>query len=218
MIAIDDHSFNIYVNDHFFLPFAHRLPFNTSGLVTYTGDAGISFIDATFPAPAASAPPSSPPPPVDTRNAIYEVKNAKLPFLQPIKGACEPGTWFLIGAKMIDNRFDISLYQGPDPYENSRTNVAFHMEVYLNEKQIVRNSYQNGQWQREEREACLNGFPFFLNYDFNLILRVESNRYSIIVNDKHLFDFHHRVLPLSTVNHLHIHGGLQVTNVAIFKT
>jgi len=201
------------------------MPFNSIGLVTYEGDANIDNIEIQRPVTMDPIPPlpALVPPPytadpyenVSSDHVLYHITYPRLPYLLPIKCGLGPGMIVNIKARTLENRFDLGLYQGSNPYEDPNSDVAFHMEVYIKEMSIVRNSHQANQWRNAER--YLEHFPFFINSDFNMILRVESNRYMVSVNGKHLFDFYHRVLPLNTIDYLCIHGGLEISSICVMN-
>jgi galectin-9 len=223
-IIVEQTCYQIEINDRQFISFAHRIPFSNIGLVSYDGDATVDNLeiqrlvtmDQMMPLPALVPPPQTTDPyDCNSDHVLYHISYPRLPLLQPIKCGLEPGMIINITARALDNRFDLSLYQGSNPYEDPNADVAFHMEVYIKEMSIVRNSCQSNQWRSTER--YLEHFPFFVNCDFKMIIRIESNRYMVSVNGKHLFDFYHRVLPLNSIDHLCIHGGLEISSICVTK-
>lgn len=221
-ITVDQNCYQIEINDRQFISFPHRMPFNSTGLVSYEGDASVDNIeiqrpvtmDQMTPLPALVPPPQTDPyDNVSSDHVLYHISYPRLPFLLPIKTGLQPGMIVNITARTVDNRFDLGLFQGSNPYEDPNSDVAFHMEAYIKEMSIIRNSHQSNQWRSPER--YLEHFPFFVNSDFKLIIRVESNRFLISVNGKHLFDFYHRVLPLNSIDHFCIHGGLQISSICV---
>lgn len=220
-IVVDESCFNVEINDRHFVSLQHRVPFNQIGLVNYSGDASIDNVEVVKSAPPPYAMPPLLPAPSEgqfdtsTDRVLYNVPYPRLPLLQPIKCGLHPGMTITITARTRDNRFDVGLYQGPNPYEDPSSDVALHMEVYIKEMCVLRNSHQVGQWRNSEKH--LEQFPFFVNVEFRMIIRVESNRYMVSVNGRHLFDFYHRVLPLNTIDHLCIHGGLEIMSVCIMS-
>ena len=227
-ITVDNTCFQIQVNDRPFLSFAHRMPFNSIGLVKCDGDATIAnleiqtqvTLDQMQPMPALLPPPyqasaAEPDNDFGFDHVLYNITYPPLPCLQSIKCGLQPGMIITITARILDNRFDLGLYQGSNPYEDPVNDVAFHMEVYVKEMSIVRNSYQSNKWMQMER--YLEGFPFVPNSNFKLTIRIESNRYMVSANNRHLFDFYHRVLPLNTIDYLCIHGGLEIQTITVMN-
>jgi len=226
-VVVDITCFQIVVNDRPFLSFAHKMPFNTIGLISCEGDATVEHLevqkpvsmDQMRPMPSLVPPPqASAPNTADdfgSDHVLYHITYPQLPCLQPIKCGLNYGMIVSITARCVDNRFDLGLYQGSNPYEDPVNDVAFHMEVNVKEMSITRNSYQSNQWKASER--YLESFPFAVNSTFKLTLRVEANRYTLSVNNRHLFDFYHRVLPLTSIDNICIHGGLQVQTLTVMN-
>lgn len=226
-ISLDTTCFHILVNERPFITFAHKMPFTTIGLVSCDGEATIDNLEILTPVAMDQLSPMAPlvPPPQavcadpvsdsGTDHVLYNIAYPRLPLLQPIKCGLHPGMVIAITGQTLDNRFDLGLYQGANPYEDPVANVAFHMEVYIKEMSVVRNSYQSNQWMQAER--YLEGFPFAPNSNFRLKIKVESNRYVVSVNNRHLFDFYHRVLPLSTIDHLCIHGQVMIQTITVMN-
>ncbi|XP_054158258.1 galectin-9-like [Oppia nitens] len=154
-------------------------------------------------------------------HVLYNIQYPSLPLLQPIKCGLQPGMIVAITGRPLDcggggqNRFDFGLFQGPNPYEDPHRDVVFHSEVYMKEQSIVRNSYQQNEWRTQER--YLDHFPFQLNTVFRLTVRVEANRLMVAVNNRHVYDYYHRVLPLSTVDHICIHGSVEVQSLCVMN-
>ena len=226
-ILVDTTCFQILVNERPFITFAHKMPFNTIGLVSCDGEATVENFEVLASVAMDQLMPMQPlvPPPQAAAanpandfgqdHVLYDIKYPQLPLLQPIKCGLHPGMIIAITGQTLDNRFDIGLYQGSNPYQDPIANVAFHMEVYIKEMSVVRNSYQSNQWMQAER--YLEAFPFAPKSNFRLTIRVESNRYMVSVNNRHLFDFYHRVLPLSTIDYLCIHGQVMIQTITVMN-
>lgn len=229
VIEVEKNGYRIDVSGHPFTTFLHRLPFDSVGLLSYEGDFEVDNVQIQPPptevASIASAPafPLGPQPSSsfagnnnfeNVDHLLVDRKFPRLPLLLPIKGGLVPGMMLTLDGQLTGNRFDISLYQGSNPYGDPNSDVAFHMEVYLKEMAIVRNSHQSGGWQTAEKE--LTHFPFFgLGAAFTLVLRVEANRYQVSVGGRYLFDFYHRVGPLNSIDHLCIHGSAEITSLTL---
>lgn len=242
-IEVERQQYRVDVNGHQFTTFLHREPFESVGLLSYEGDFEVENVQIQPPSSAVTA--SGPVFPLgpqqsssssnvlsnqfeDVDHLIADRKFPRLPLLLPIKAGLVPGMIIAIDGQLTGNRFDLSLYQGSNPYGGSSSGggagssgggssndaVPFHMEVYLKEMTIIRNSYQAGAWQSPEKE--LTHFPFFgLGTAFRLVVRVEANRYQVSVGGRYLFDFYHRVTPLASVDHLCVHGALEVSSLQI---
>lgn len=200
-------QYRIDVNDNEFVTFIHRHSFESVGLLSYDGDFEVENIFIQPPPAMVSAPLA------EDSHVVKDLKWPKLPLLLPIKSGLQVGMIFAIDGRVTGNRFDISFYQGSNPYEDHNANVPFHMEIYMDSKAIVRNSNQLKQWCQPEKE--LTHFPFFGHSAFNMQIRVEGNRYQVIVGGRYVFDFYHRISALTTINHLCIHGGVEIHSLII---
>ncbi|KAH9418460.1 galectin-4-like [Dermatophagoides pteronyssinus] len=206
-IEAEPKQYRIDVNDNEFVTFIHRHPFESVGLLSYEGDFEVENIFIQ-PPPAMVSHPLA-----EDSHIVNDLKWPKLPLLLPINSGLQIGMIFTIDGRVTGNRFDISLYQGSNPYEDPNANVPFHMEIYMDSKAILRNSYQQKQWCQPEKE--LTHFPFFGHSAFNLQIRVEGNRYQVSVGGRYVYDFYHRISALSTINHLCIHGGVEIHSLII---
>lgn len=207
-IEAEKNQFRIDLNDNQFLTFIYRHPFETVGLLSYEGDFDVENIFIQPPAVKMTAPLLED----SNDHVIKDIKWPKLPLLLPIKSGLKAGIVFYIDGRVIGNRFDISFYQGPNPYEDPNANVPFHMEVYMDTKSIVRNSFQQGKWCQVEKE--LTHFPFF-GSPFNMQIKVEANRFQLVAGGRYVFDFYHRISAISTIDHFCIHGGVEIHSLTI---
>ena len=211
-IEVQPNQYQISVNNRDFLKFLHRHPYESVGLLSYEGDFEISNVQIQ-PYVSPDVPYIEPALLANNDHIINDLKFPRLPLLLPIKNGLTIGMMIHIDGRLTGNRFDVSFYQGSDPYGDPNSNVAFHMEVYLSERSIIRNSNQNKEWRTPESE--MTHFPFFGHSIFSMIIRVESNRYQVIVGGHYVFDFKHRITLLDTIDHLGIHGSVELTNVTI---
>lgn len=208
-IEAERNQFRIDINDNEFIAFIHRHPFENVGLLSYDGDFEVENIQLQPPPVVVSAPP----PPDGNDHVVTDLKWPKLPLLLPVKSGLQIGMIISINGRIIGNRFDLSFYQGSNPYEDPNANVPFHMEVYMDSKTIVRNSNQNKQWCQPEKE--LSHFPFFGLSAFEMQIRIEGNRYQVMVGNRFVFDFYHRISAISTIDHICIHGGVEIHSLMI---
>ncbi|KAI7697913.1 Galectin-9C [Sarcoptes scabiei] len=202
-------QFRIDVNGNEFVTFLHRNDFTEVGLLSFNGDFDVENIQIQQPQVIVSAPNAED----NNDHIITDLKWPKLPLLLPIKSGLQIGMSILIDGRILGNRFDLSFYQGSNPYDDPNANVPFHMEVYMDSKTIVRNSNEKKQWQQPEKE--LTHFPFFGHSAFRMLIRVESNRFQTIVGGRYIFDFYHRIGAISTIDHLCLHGNVEIHSLMI---
>ena len=225
-IIVEPTQYRIEVNGVLFVNYLHRQKLENVRLLSYEGDFELLELFVQPPPspagiqahllPSSSGQPSTSTLPEQqfTDDCVASLTFPKLPLLVPIKGGLRVGTNLNVQAKLVGNRFDISFYQGTNPYDDPDGIVAFHLEVYLEEKTIVRNSFRNGKWQKEER-GDLQFFPFFGHNQFSMQIFVEGNRFKVGVDGRHIFDFYHRTTPISNVDHLGVHGHLQIQQLQL---
>ena len=58
-------------------------------------------------------------------------------------------------------------------------------------------------------------FPFYFATTFVLAVRVEHNRFVIMLNDQYFGDFQHRVQPLNLIDMIKIWGDVSVSSVSL---
>lgn len=212
VIQVERNQYRIDVNGIQFVTFIHRHNYETVGLLSYEGDFDVTNVQIR-PPPISLQFPQQTNCYESADHVLHDIKFPRLPMLLPIKGGLKAGMVIQIDGQIIGNRFDVSLYQGSNPYDDPNNDVAFHMETYMNEMTIVRNSNQNNQWQMAERD--LTHFPFFGQSSFTISIRVEANRYQANVGGRYVFDFYHRIVPLNTVDHLCVHGSIEISSLVI---
>ncbi|KAH3828772.1 hypothetical protein DPMN_130755 [Dreissena polymorpha] len=76
---------------------------------------------------------------------------------------------------------------------------------------IVRNSKQNNNWQAEER--AVSYFPVAPNAFFEMSILVEQHCFKVAVNNNHLLEYKHILLPLDKFTFLRIDGDVRITQV-----
>lgn len=217
VIEVERNQYRVDVNGHQFVTFLHRHALESVGLLSYEGDFDVDNVQIQPPpqqAMEAMYPFGGPTSSYENNDhVLFDMKFPRLPMLLPLKPGLSPGMLISIDGRITGNRFDISLYQGSNPYGDPSSDVAFHLEVYMKEMLIVRNSNQNNQWLQPEKEVT--HFPFFGQSQFQMAIRVEANRFQVSVSGRYVFDFYHRVGPLHSIDHLCIHGAVEVSSLLI---
>lgn len=92
--------------------------------------------------------------------------------------------------------------------------VAFHFNPRFKENVIVWNTYQNGQWEDEERHG---NSPLKAGSDIMLNIVCESRGYRVFINDTEYSFYAHRLLPQS-ITHLRIKGLMTLCSVLYKST
>nr|AGH06131.1 galectin [Tegillarca granosa] len=170
------------------------------------------------PPPQPGFPPSQPayPPPggaYPTGGAMQPIYNPPVPFTTGISGGMYPGKMIFISGVSYPNasRFTVNLQCGP--YDAADIGLHFDVRIRVGGdcNVVVRNHHQGGQWGSEERHSPY--FPFMPNANFDMIIMAEGNCFKVAANNQHLFEFFHRLQPISRIDHLKITGDLRLTQI-----
>ncbi|XP_014662315.1 PREDICTED: galectin-5-like [Priapulus caudatus] len=102
--------------------------------------------------------------------------------------------------------FFINLQDGP---RNSTTNIGFHLNARGQESIVIRNSRIGGEWGKEERGG---GYPFVEGQEFQLLIMVFTDRYSIYVDGRLYADYMHRSF-VCLLNIMRLAGDFQLNDV-----
>lgn len=137
------------------------------------------------------------------------IENPPMPYWGRIPGGLEVGKTIQISgyANHGAHKFNIDFARG-----NNRevSEIALHFNPRFDQRVVVRNSYQNGRWENEERAP--HTFPFFAGKDFDVLFLVEATHFKVAVNGRHYIEFRHR-LPIRTIDKLNIEGNIKIKRI-----
>lgn len=128
-----------------------------------------------------------------------------VPYQAGVEGGFTPGKKLFISGvpdKKAKN-FQVNLLAGQD--------IAFHVSVRFDEKHVVRNSQQGGQWQAEEKEGKL---PLDKDVAFDMTIVNEPFAFQLFFNNNHFCSFAHRLDP-NAVQALKILGDVELHGVHV---
>ncbi|KAF7213221.1 galectin-related protein [Nothobranchius furzeri] len=137
-----------------------------------------------------------------------------VPFRGHISGGLRPGKKLVI-VGVVDphpDRFYIALTCGRGTSREPPPNVALELCVRFRDRQILRRACVSGAWGDLDRAAPF--FPFIRDQPFKIELHCEQSRLRGFVDGQKLFDFLHRVMPLSNIDTLWIKGSVAITKLA----
>jgi hypothetical protein len=139
------------------------------------------------------------------------VYNPAIPYAYPIYGGLKPGMLIYISGRPTasPDRFSINIQSGTSPYPPP--DIAFHFDVRFYNCTIVRNTFSNNQWHPEEK--AISHFPFQPAVNFDMIIKVEHDRYMVALNGQHFLEFRHRLTPLSRFDTLSIEHDIVVSSI-----
>ncbi|KAL1789524.1 galectin-9 isoform X2 [Sigmodon hispidus] len=184
-------DFKVMVNKKLFMQYLHRVPYHLVDTIAVTGPMKLSLI--SFQAPGMQ--------PVECPNSVYPV-----PFFTNIPNGFYPSKSIMISGTVLPNakRFHINLRCGID--------VAFHLNVGIDENVLVRNTQINSSWGHEERSQP-EKMPFLQGQSFTVSILCEDHCFKVVVDGKPLCEYLHRLMNLQAINRLEVAGDVQLTNV-----
>nr|XP_033809499.1 galectin-4 [Geotrypetes seraphini] len=89
--------------------------------------------------------------------------------------------------------------------------IALHINPRMTECCVVRNSFLNGGWGREERDLAHN--PFRPGEYFELSVRSGNHRFKVFVNGEPLFNFDHRFHNVQQIDSIEVDGDVVLSFV-----
>uniref|UniRef100_A0A3Q2D4N0 Galectin n=2 Tax=Cyprinodon variegatus TaxID=28743 RepID=A0A3Q2D4N0_CYPVA len=121
-------------------------------------------------------------------------------------------TCYLAAIFLLSARFYVALTCGRGTSKEPPPNVALELCVRFKDRQVLRRACMSGSWGEVERAVPF--FPFIKDQPFKMEFHCEQSRLRVFVDGQKLFDFAHRVLPLSDIDTLWIKGSLTITKLA----
>jgi hypothetical protein len=134
----------------------------------------------------------------------------RVPYLARLDNTIQPGQSLIIRGVGTGKKIDINLATGPAVDGYAGDNIALHISWRQPEKAIVLNSFENGQWKKEERHKDTGMHE---NEPFDLRVRAHDDRFEIFLQHKKLADFQYR-LPINAITHLFVMGDLRLQALA----
>lgn len=111
-----------------------------------------------------------------------------LKYQHPLVQGFFPGSELRIEVKVPQdaNRFSFN-FKGRDC-------TVFHFNARLDQSQVVRNTFDKGEWGEEERDGV---FPFIKGEVYNVLIQCTDTHWMTTVTkkNKYIFSFKHRMLP-----------------------
>ena len=212
VIMADQYCYKISVNNNHFCEFQHRLPLTGVNTLTIEGSITINSIRFLGPQPPPYQPPAtfsypSVQPPVST-----PLFNPAIPLMTGIPNGLFHGKMILIsGTPTAPTRFTINLQEGG--LHNADIGLHFDVRIRISNdtNTVVRNHRTRGQWGQEER--AIPYFPFVPNAPFEMIILCENTSFKVALNNQHLVEFKHRLMPFAKFNMLNITGDICISQV-----
>lgn len=239
LILVEEDQFRVAVNGRHFIEYKHRIPFTSISIINIDGCVDIGKVEFRKDPRARSASisvpePSAPPEPVvypsvndsmtsstsssapeaahssqPTQSAVIHrpVYNPPIPFRYKIHEGIQPGLMVYISARCSasPHRFSVN-------FERSKEqDIPFHFNVRFDQRSVVRNTFTDGDWLEEDR--AVESFPFMAGVSFDMIIRVETDKFLVAVNGQHFVEYVHRVHPIWSIDQVTIEGDLIVPSI-----
>ncbi|CAL1288567.1 unnamed protein product [Larinioides sclopetarius] len=208
LIAAERTQYRIAVNNQHCWNFAHRLPMNRVNSIAMRGFFEVFQVEFI----GRSNPRTQTVPTVQRgRTRLPPVYNPNIPYAYPIYDGLEPGMMIHINGRPSSNphKFTINLQRGAAQYPPP--DVAFHFDPRFFNRSVVRNTRRNGAWAAEE--TYISHFPFQPGISFELVIRVEADKFSVSINGRHFTDFRHRLRPLEMFDTLYIENDVSISSI-----
>ncbi|XP_035240193.1 uncharacterized protein LOC118209142, partial [Anguilla anguilla] len=177
VIIVTAKGYQVIVNGRQFYMFKHRLPVNQVSALKIAGDVSMETIDMTEIC-------------LQGYQGRYKMAVTEIPHVSPVLGGLRPGMYLYFRGTVPEeiNRFHINLQYG----QGKGCDKALHFNPrFTPEEVVVFNSFQNGEWQQEERPSEM---PFRKGEEFELLFIITSEGYQVIVNGRPFYLFKHRML------------------------
>jgi len=176
-----DHKFQIMVDQKEFKEFDYRLPLGGVSHFSIDGDLRLSKVH-------------------------WGGKYYPVPYESGISSGFDVGKKLYLFAtpEKKARRFNVNLLK-------KNGDIALHFNPRFDEKAVVRNALQAGDWGNEEREGKI---PFEKGVGFDLVIANEPTHFQITVNDHHFANFAHRSDP-HDITGLQIQGDIELTGIQI---
>ncbi|CAB3403217.1 unnamed protein product [Caenorhabditis bovis] len=132
-----------------------------------------------------------------------------VPYTSRLGQPLEAGQTLNIHGRINDGAevAEVNLLQGGTEIA-PHTNVVLHFKLNFKEKKIVLNTYQNGTWEKEERESN----PFKAGEEYDLRIRVLEEGFEISANGKKVHEFKYR-LPYQSIEYITVKGDLTLSGL-----
>jgi len=180
-IRAHDNHFEIFANQKELLNFEYRQPLNSINHLFISGE-------------------------LELHNVSWGGKYYPVPYQAGIEGGFTPGKRLFVSGvpDKKAKKFEINLM-------SNGNDIAMHVSIRFDEKHVVRNSFQSGNWQAEEKEGK---FPLEKDIAFDAIIVNEPYAFQVFFNGNHFCSFAHRLDP-NSIQALKISGDVELQGVHV---
>lgn len=228
MILVEQMDYKVAFNGMHFAEFKHRLLFSLVTHLTVDGTVTIHTAEQKPPlgtmASADQVPPmegvgmSMPcnvpvmlptgPATLEPASEPQTVYNPPTPFTHLLPGGrLAPGLMVYISGRPHSEAvsFSVNFACG-----GIGSDIAFHFNPRFHYKEVVRNTFLDGDWGPEEKKC--HKFVFRQGVHFDMLIQVLPDRFNVAVNGQHYVEYQHRLQPLSRISHLTVEGDILIAS------
>uniref|UniRef100_A0A671R1F0 Galectin n=1 Tax=Sinocyclocheilus anshuiensis TaxID=1608454 RepID=A0A671R1F0_9TELE len=129
------------------------------------------------------------------------VYNHRIPFTQMNT---------ILGREWKHNHSSVPFFIRMEINLRHRYGIAFHYLCRFEENAVVRSTWQNGVWEREEKSQDI---PFKNGEFFEIKITCKAEQYDVSVNGQQAHTYKHRFTKLEDIDVIEVCGGLQLFSV-----
>ncbi|XP_075051055.1 galectin-9-like [Mixophyes fleayi] len=191
-ILVSSHDYKVSVNRKHFLEYHRRIPINRVNTLEINGCIRLACIDIQ-----------------SQGHNQFPAANYVIPYQTNIHGGLSPSKVIVIRGTVSGHpkRFHVNLkFSG---------GTALHFNPRFDERAIVRNSFLNNSWGKEERQLPSSGMCFAPGQSFVLEIICEPHHFKVNANGNHVCNFNHRVPNLKHIDTLQIEGDVVLQHVQV---
>ncbi|XP_074075116.1 galectin-4 [Macrotis lagotis] len=219
-MVLDEH-YKVIINGSPFYEYGHRIPVQMVTHLEVDGDLELQSINflgggpapgqipMTIPAYPGSGSLQGKPPQALPSMDGPPVFNPPVPFWGRIQGGLTARKTIVIKGLVNQRADNITI----NLKEAQSENLALHINLRITEGAVVRNSFMDNKWGKEERKLTFN--PFSQGQYFDLSIRCGQDQFKVFANGQHIFDFTHRLSAFHKVDTVEIKGDLTLSYVQI---
>lgn len=220
-ILVTDNNYLISINGQHFASFVHRQPFKQIRCLQVKGDVMDVQVEQVNVLEYPDTLPHTEPKVIAIRPQWTEFPDTGDKETLPFYGTLSQQTLtdshclHILGrVKILPHSFIINLQRGTKIWPHPT--IAFHLNPRFagigGQHAIVRNSWFDGKWDREERsDICVDFMP---GKNFHLSILCSDGAYHVYLNKKFISEYRHRQDP-GIVDTVYVQGDIHLKMVVL---
>ncbi|KAK9977278.1 hypothetical protein ABG768_019099 [Culter alburnus] len=180
-------SYKVSTNGKPFMEYKHHIPFKSVDRFNVDGKVALNSVVFQL-APHLVAPPGS----------------LKVPYKSVIHGGLYVGKVIIVQGFIPSQPYRIVISL------RHKHGIAFDYSPRFDQNVVVRNTYEDGKWGKEERSEPM---PFKKGEPLLVTIFCGQHQYEVFVNGEKAHTYNHRFTNLEEIDVLDIRGGVQLTFV-----